>query len=504
MSEYILEMKNITKEFPGVKALSNVNLQIRRGEIHSLCGENGAGKSTLMKVLSGVYPYKSYTGDIVINGEVQKFHKISDSEKAGVAIIYQELALVKDITVAENILLGKLINKKGIVNWNAVYMRAKKILEEMEVSIDLNEKVRNIGVGQQQLVEIAKALALDADILILDEPTAALTESEVETLLKIMKKLREKGVTCIMISHKLNEVFEVSDNITVLRDGLSIRTMSAKETNEDEVIKYMVGRELTQRYPEMKREAKETMLEVEHLNLTDPSGHQVVKDVSFSVRAGEIVGLAGLMGAGRTETISSVFGAVKGKVTGTIKIEGKEVQIHSPLDAICQGMAFLSEDRKRYGLIQGQSISKNISISSMDQVNTHGVINLSQEYDITRSYAKELGVKANSVDVNVETLSGGNQQKVLLARCLMTKPKILFLDEPTRGIDVGAKYEIYVLMNELAKQGTAIVMVSSEMPEVIGMSDRVLVMREGKIGGELARAELTQEGIMQIASGGVG
>ena len=504
MSEYILEMKNITKEFPGVKALSNVNLQIRRGEIHSLCGENGAGKSTLMKVLSGVYPYKSYTGDIVINGEVQKFHKISDSEKAGVAIIYQELALVKDITVAENILLGKLINKKGIVNWNAVYMRAKKILEEMEVSIDLNEKVRNIGVGQQQLVEIAKALALDADILILDEPTAALTESEVETLLKIMKKLREKGVTCIMISHKLNEVFEVSDNITVLRDGLSIRTMSAKETNEDEVIKYMVGRELTQRYPEMKREAKETMLEVEHLNLTDPSGHQVVKDVSFSVRAGEIVGLAGLMGAGRTETISSVFGAVKGKVTGTIKIEGKEVQIHSPLDAICQGMAFLSEDRKRYGLIQGQSISKNISISSMDQVNTHGVINLSQEYDITRSYATELGVKANSVDVNVETLSGGNQQKVLLARCLMTKPKILFLDEPTRGIDVGAKYEIYVLMNELAKQGTAIVMVSSEMPEVIGMSDRVLVMREGKIGGELARAELTQEGIMQIASGGVG
>lgn len=504
MSEYILEMKNITKEFPGVKALSNVNLQIRRGEIHSLCGENGAGKSTLMKVLSGVYPYKSYTGDIVINGEVQKFHKISDSEKAGVAIIYQELALVKDITVAENILLGKLINKKGIVNWNAVYMRAKKILEEMEVSIDLNEKVRNIGVGQQQLVEIAKALALDADILILDEPTAALTESEVETLLKIMKKLREKGVTCIMISHKLNEVFEVSDNITVLRDGLSIRTMSAKETNEDEVIKYMVGRELTQRYPEMKREAKETMLEVEHLNLTDPSGHQVVKDVSFSVRAGEIVGLAGLMGAGRTETISSVFGAVKGKVTGTIKIEGKEVQIHSPLDAICQGMTFLSEDRKRYGLIQGQSISKNISISSMDQVNTHGVINLSQEYDITRSYAKELGVKANSVDVNVETLSGGNQQKVLLARCLMTKPKILFLDEPTRGIDVGAKYEIYVLMNELAKQGTAIVMVSSEMPEVIGMSDRVLVMREGKIGGELARAELTQEGIMQIASGGVG
>lgn len=504
MSEYILEMKNITKEFPGVKALSNVNLQIRRGEIHSLCGENGAGKSTLMKVLSGVYPYKSYTGDIVINGEVQKFHKISDSEKAGVAIIYQELALVKDITVAENILLGKLINKKGIVNWNAVYMRAKKILEEMEVSIDLNEKVRNIGVGQQQLVEIAKALALDADILILDEPTAALTESEVETLLKIMKKLREKGVTCIMISHKLNEVFEVSDNITVLRDGLSIRTMSAKETNEDEVIKYMVGRELTQRYPEMKREAKETMLEVEHLNLTDPSGHQVVKDVSFSVRAGEIVGLAGLMGAGRTETISSVFGAARGKVTGTIKIEGKEVQIHSPLDAIRQGMAFLSENRKRYGLIQGQSISKNISISSMDQVNTHSVINLSQEYDITRSYAKELGVKANSVDVNVETLSGGNQQKVLLARCLMTKPKILFLDEPTRGIDVGAKYEIYVLMNELAKQGTAIVMVSSEMPEVIGMSDRVLVMREGKIGGELARAELTQEGIMQIASGGVG
>lgn len=502
MSEYILEMKNITKEFPGVKALSDVNLKIKKGEIHSLCGENGAGKSTLMKVLSGVYPYKTYTGDIIINGKVQNFHKISDSEQAGVAIIYQELALVKDVSVAENIFLGKLINKAGIINWDLVYAKSKEILEEMEVNIDLDEKVGNIGVGQQQLVEIAKALVLNADILILDEPTAALTEHEVDILLKILLKLKEKGVTCIMISHKLNEVFEVSDNITVLRDGQTIKTMSASETNEDEIIKYMVGRELTQRYPQSDRKAGEKVLEVEHMTYSDENGKVLVEDVNFHVCSGEIIGISGLMGAGRTEMISSVFGFINGKKTGTVKINGELVNIKNPTDAINEGMAFLSEDRKRYGLIQGQTICNNISISSLKQVSNHGVLNASREYSETTKFSKEIGVKANSVGVNVETLSGGNQQKVLLARCLMTKPKVLFLDEPTRGIDVGAKYEIYVLMNALAKQGTAIIMVSSELPEIIGMSDRVLVMREGKISGELDKSELTQENVMYIASGG--
>ena len=500
MSEYILEMKNITKEFPGVKALSNVNLQIRRGEIHSLCGENGAGKSTLMKVLSGVYPYKSYTGDIVINGEVQKFHKISDSEKAGVAIIYQELALVKDITVAENILLGKLINKKGIVNWNAVYMRAKKILEEMEVSIDLNEKVRNIGVGQQQLVEIAKALALDADILILDEPTAALTESEVETLLKIMKKLREKGVTCIMISHKLNEVFEVSDNITVLRDGLSIRTMSAKETNEDEVIKYMVGRELTQRYPEMKREAKETMLEVEHLNLTDPSGHQVVKDVSFSVRAGEIVGLAGLMGAGRTETTRAIFG-VDPKESGEICVDGKEVRIRCPEDAIKNGVVLAPEDRKKDGLCTKLSIRHNLALPNLDLLcNKLGVVSSKKEAELCKKAVSDLKIKTPNVEIDSGNLSGGNQQKVVVGKWLARNSRVVIFDEPTRGIDVGAKVEIYHLMNELKQKGIAVIFVSSEMPEVMGIADRIIVMCDGRITGEILAKEATQEQILTMAT----
>lgn len=502
MSEYILEMKNITKIFPGVKALDNVNLQIRKGEIHALCGENGAGKSTLMKVLSGVYPYKTFTGDIVINGEVKQFHKISDSEKAGVAIIYQELALVKDVTVAENIFLGKLKSKAGIVNWNAVYAEAAKALKQVGVDIALNEVVRNLGVGQQQLVEIAKALALNADILILDEPSAALAENEIKILLEIMKQLRERGVTCILITHKLDEVFEVADRVTILRDGSTIKTLEAKDTCEDEIIKYMVGRELTQRYPQAERNPQQEMLRVENFNYLSEEGKFLVKDGGFSVRAGEVLGISGLMGAGRTEFITGIFGFYKGKVSGDIYVEGQKVNIKNSTDAIGCGMAMLSEDRKRYGNIHGQTIKNNITISSLRDVSKMGIMNDSKEFSSAQHYADEIGVKAPNVMTLIGQLSGGNQQKVLLSRCLMTKPKILFLDEPTRGIDVGAKYEIYVLMNKLAAQGTAIIMVSSELPEIIGMSDRVLVMQEGHVAGCLSEGEISQENIMRIASGG--
>lgn len=502
MSSYILEMKNITKKFPGVTALDHVNLCVKKGEIHALCGENGAGKSTLMKVLSGVYPYKSYTGDIIINGKIQHFYQVKDSEKAGIAVIYQELSLVKDLTVAENIFLGKLINQRGIVNWNRVFANAQKILTEIGVDVELNDYIGSIGVGKQQLVEIAKALVLNADILILDEPTAALAEHEVELLMKILRKLRNKGVTCILITHKLNEIFEIADRITVLRDGATIRTLDIHQTNENEIIKYMVGRELTQRFPQSSRKAGQTILSVKDFSLFNSKDRQIVRNVSFQAKAGEIVGISGLMGAGRTELVTGIFGFFAGKASGNIHVNGKKVKIKNPTDALNCSMAIVSEDRKRYGLIMGQSICNNISVSSMKKVSKAGVLNRSHEYYETNQIAKEIGVKANSVGVPVNTLSGGNQQKVLLARCLMTKPKILFLDEPTRGIDVGAKYEIYVLMNKLASQGTAIIMISSELPEIIGMSDRVLVMRNGAIVSELAGKNMTQENIMIKASGG--
>lgn len=502
MESYILEMKNISKEFSGIKALDKVNLKVSRGEIHALCGENGAGKSTLMKILSGVYPHKTYDGDIIVNGEVKRFHSVRDSEKAHISIIYQELALVRDITVAENIFLGKLKARCGIVNWNKIYSESQNILDEMGVSIDLNKNIKDIGIGQQQLIEIAKALVLKSDILILDEPTAALTESETNILINILKDLRDKGVTCILITHKLDEVFAISDRISVLRDGSIISSFKTKETNENEIIKYMVGRELTQRYPSSTRVCEKTKFKVENFSFIDSNENTLVSNINFEVRSGEIVGISGLMGAGRTELISSIFGFMKGKSKGNVYLDGKKLNIKCPKDAIGFGMAMLSEDRKQYGLILEQSISNNISISSLSQFSKLGILNKDREYQETVLYSKEIGVKAPSVSVKVSTLSGGNQQKVLLSRCLMTKPKVLFLDEPTRGIDVGAKYEIYVLMNKLASEGTSIIMISSELPEIIGMSDRVFVMREGKIVAEFQKEEMDQEKIMMKSAGG--
>ena len=504
LDEYILEMKNITKEFPGVKALDNVTFSVRKGEIHALCGENGAGKSTLMKILGGVYPYGTYKGDIYINNQVMKFQNVRQSEDSGISIIYQELALVKELDVGENVFLGKLPGQSGIVDWDKLYYETSKLLKELGMDINPHVKIKDLGIGQQQLVEVAKALSKDAKILVLDEPSAALTESEVKTLMGILRELKKRGVTCIYISHKLGEVFEIADRITILRDGKSIGTYDIKDINEDRVISLMVGRELTERFPREKHIPGEVVMEVKGLNVYDPDGTDslVIKDVSFKIRKGEILGIAGLMGAGRTELVTSIFGGYPGKKTGEIFINGKKAEINRPSDAIKNGLGLVSEDRKRFGLILEQSVATNTTLASIEKICDWGVINSNKEYLNATQFVKELRIKTPSLGTKVNNLSGGNQQKVVLAKWLMTKPKILFLDEPTRGIDVGAKFEIYNIMNELVRQGVAIVMVSSELPEILGMSDRILVMCEGAIRGEFDYREATQEKIMYYATGG--
>ncbi len=505
MSEYILEMKNITKEFPGVKALDNVTFRVKKGEIHALCGENGAGKSTLMKVLSGVYPYGTYSGDIVLNGNVQQYHNIKDSEHAGIAIIYQELALVKLMSVCENIFLGNEKKKNGFINWDESYVETEKVLKEVRLNINPLTKVINLGIGQQQLVEIAKAIAKNANILILDEPSAALTESETENLLQILNELRAKGVTCIYISHKLNEVFEIADSITILRDGKTICTEPAKEITEDKVIQRMVGRELTQRFPRKEHVPGEVVLEIDNWNVYNPElpDTKLIDDVSFKVRKGEILGIAGLMGAGRTELVMSIFGAYGVNISGEVKLNGKKINIKSPKQAIRAGISYVSEDRKRYGLILGMDIKNNSTLASLENVSQMSLINANEVIKLTNEYVEDLKIKTPSIEQKVGNLSGGNQQKVVLAKWLLTRPKILIMDEPTRGIDVGAKFEIYNIMNQLIEEGVCIVMISSELPEILGMSDRIIVMHEGKIGGELSWEEATQEKVITYATGGV-
>ena len=504
MPDIILEMKNITKEFPGVRALDNISFEVKRGEIHALVGENGAGKSTLMKVLSGVYPCGTYDGEIYINGKLVKFNSTRDSEKAGIAIIYQELELIKELNIAENIFLGKLRNASGIVNWDKTYFEAGELLDRIGIKIDLSTKIKDIGIGQQQLVEIAKALSVNADILILDEPTAALTEAEVDILMRIIRSLKEQGVTSILISHKLNEVMEICDRVTVIRDGTSVGTSDVKDLNEDAIIKMMVGRDIKNRYPEKTCAIGNKVLEIKNFTKYDVDNKEkkTLDDICFHVRSGEILGIAGLMGAGRTELLMSIIGYMAGKQEGKILINGKEISIDSPKQAIESGIGLVTEDRKRLGLVLIQSVVNNATLASLKAVSKIGVLSQNREVFETNKYVDSLGIKTHGVDAIVNTLSGGNQQKVLLARCLMTKPRILFLDEPTRGIDVGAKYEIYCLMNQLASNGTAIVMVSSELPEVLGMSDRIVVMHEGRLTGEFSRVDATQEKIMIKASGG--
>ena len=498
----LLEMRDIVKEFPGVRALDGVSFTLEAGEFHALVGENGAGKSTLMKVLSGVYPEGTFKGEILIDNAIRHFSGIHDSENAGIAIIFQELSLVKELTVGENIFLGKEPSRFGVINWSELYHRASTLLKDLHLAIDPRQKVGALGIGQQQLVEIAKALSQDAKILVLDEPTAALTESEVETLFGILEKLRAKGVGLIYISHKLDEVFRMSDRITVLRDGRTVVTHSAGETDKDGVIAAMVGRDVGDIFPESRHELGDIALEVRGLTVySADNDKKLVDSVSFRVRNGEVLGIAGLMGAGRTELLTAVFGAWQGKFECEIAVEGRRVNIRSPSDAIRHGIAFVTEDRKRFGLILEQTILDNITLAALPSISGSVLTQRTRETVAAAGPMNTLGIRAASPLTMTNTLSGGNQQKVVLGKWLLTEPKILFLDEPTRGIDVGAKQEIYVEINKLAQQGMAIVLVSSELPEVLGLSDRVIVLHEGRMTGEFTRAEATPEKVMAAATG---
>jgi putative multiple sugar transport system ATP-binding protein len=501
----LLEMKNITKEFPGVKALNNVSFQVAEGEIHCLVGENGAGKSTLMKVLSGVYPFGSYSGDILFDGEVQKLYGISDSEKVGIAIIYQELALFPELTVYENIYIAHLNSKGFMVDWNEIIKKSGEMLKKVRLNINPAMKVKDLGVGKQQLVEIAKALSRDVKLLILDEPTAALNEGDSENLLNLLRDLKHHGVTCIMISHKLKEVIEIADTVTVLRDGQTICTLDAKkgEVSEQVLIKHMVGREIDNIYP--KREHKqpgEVVLEVRNWSAYDPKlGRTVLKDVNFQVKKGEIIGFAGLMGSGRTELALSIFGNSVGyKIDGELYVKGVKKHFTHPRDAIKSGVAYVTEDRKGDGLILIQDVKQNITLANLKELAENWVVNDNAEIKVANEYRVSLNIKTPNVEQKVGNLSGGNQQKVSLGKWLYVKPDILILDEPTRGIDVGAKYEIYTIMTRLVSQGMSIIMISSELPEVLGMSDKVYIVSSGKITGELPIEEATQEKIMQLAT----
>ncbi len=508
LEDYILQMEHITKTFPGVKALDDVNFNVRRGEIHSLVGENGAGKSTLMKVLSGVYPKGSYTGKMLINGEEQIFSGIKDSEKAGVAIIYQELGLVRSMNVCENVFLGSEKKKGGFIDWDYEYKKTKELLGEVQLDVKPDEKVGLLGTGKQQLIEIAKALSKDVKILILDEPTSSLTEKDTDNLLELLLTLKKRGITCIYISHKLNEVFRISDSITILRDGKTIATKPAADMDVQEIIASMVGRELTNRFPKKEHKAGEAILEVRDWTVENPENPDkpILDHINFQVRKGEILGVAGLMGAGRTELAMSIFGALEEKASGQLFLEGKEIKkMKHPGDAIRQGIGYLSEDRKRYGLILDADIRTNTTLASLNKLLKGGVIDTNLEFKRTKEYIEKLGTKTPSMFQLARNLSGGNQQKVVIAKALLAEPKVLIVDEPTRGIDVGAKYEIYQLMNELVDQGISIVMISSELPEIIRMSDRIYIMYEGKIRGELTAGtdEITQENILFYAAGGI-
>jgi putative multiple sugar transport system ATP-binding protein len=505
MSEYILEMHGITKTFPGVKALDNVNFKVRRGEIHCLVGENGAGKSTLMKVLSGVYPHGTYEGDIVYNGEVQQFRSIADSEAQGISIIYQELALVPELSIYENIFFGHEIMSGHHIDWNETIVRAKEVLKKVRLDVDPSTKVKNLGVGTQQLVEIAKALSKNVKLLILDEPTSSLNEDDSQNLLQLIRELKEQGVTCIMISHRLKEIIEIADTITVLRDGATICSMDARETavTESEIIKHMVGREIDNIYPKREQQSiGDISFEVRNWTVEDPAtGKEILHNVNLKVRKGEIVGLQGLMGAGRTEFAMSIFGNpshyhIK---SGEIFLNGEKVYFDKPRDAIKKGIAYVSEDRKGNGLVLIQNIKYNITLADLKCLQNGLSLDENKEIQMANELKSSMNIKTPSIMQKVGNLSGGNQQKVQLAKWLFAKPKVLILDEPTRGIDVGAKYEIYTLMNRLVEEGMSIIMISSELPEVLGMSDRLYVMSGGSITGELSAAEADERKVMAMA-----
>ncbi|WP_433825178.1 multiple monosaccharide ABC transporter ATP-binding protein [Actinoplanes sp. CA-015351] len=501
MTDTILRMSGITKTFPGVKALQDVNLEVRRGEIHSICGENGAGKSTLMKVLSGVYPHGTYEGDIEFDGEACEFSGIRDSEHRGIVIIHQELALASNLSIAENIFLGNEQAKRGFIDWNRTNHAADELLRRVGLGESAVTPVIDLGVGKQQLVEIAKALSKKVKLLILDEPTAALNDEDSEHLLGLLRGLRDEGITCVIISHKLNEVMSISDRVTILRDGKTIWTQETADLTEDKVISGMVGRDLEHRYPEHTPNIGEEALRIEDWTVYSPiqADRALVRGVNMTLRRGEIVGLAGLMGAGRTELAMSVFGRSYGvNISGKLIKDGKEIRARNVAEAIDNGLAYATEDRKRYGLNLIEDIKRNISAAALGKLAKGGWVDGNEEHKVADEFRASMNIKAPTVESVVGKLSGGNQQKVVLSKWIFTDPDVLILDEPTRGIDVGAKYEIYTIINRLADEGKAVLVISSELPELLGICDRIYTLSAGRITGEVSRAEATQEGLMTL------
>jgi putative multiple sugar transport system ATP-binding protein len=502
-ADTILEMRDITVTFPGVKALEDVSLTVRRGEIHAICGENGAGKSTLMKVLSGVHPAGAYDGEIRFDGRTVSFSDIRDSERAGIAIIHQELALVPYLSVAENIFLGnERRGRGGLIDWNRANAEAGELLRSVGLDENPVTPVGQLGVGKQQLVEIAKALAKDVRLLILDEPTAALNDTDSAHLLDLLRQLKSRGITCIMISHKLNEIVAIADSTTVIRDGRTVETLDMRDpaVDADRIIRGMVGRDLESYYPERVSRPGAEVLRVEDWTVRHPTQDRLVVDsASFDVRAGEVVGIAGLMGAGRTELAMSLFGRSYGRdITGRVYLHGKEVRIRTVAEAIDAGIAYATEDRKKYGLNLIDDIARNVSAASLGRLSRRGWVDGNEETKAAEEKRRDLGIKAPSVLSVVGKLSGGNQQKVVLSKWLLTDPDVLILDEPTRGIDVGAKYEIYTIVNRLAAEGKAVVVISSELPELLGTCDRIYTLSAGRITGQVPVAEATQEGLMTL------
>ena len=501
MSDVLLEMRGITKDFPGVRALKDVSFSVRPGEIHALVGENGAGKSTLMKVVSGVYPYGSYEGEFFYKGEECRFHSIRDSEHKGIVIIHQELALIPELSITENIFLGNEQATQGVINWSKSHAKAIELLKKVGLDESPGTRISRIGVGKQQLVEIAKALSKSVELLILDEPTASLNENDSQKLLQLLREFREQGIASVLISHKLKEVEAVADTITVLRDGAVIESLDAtgQQVSEDRIIRGMVGRDMTHRFPPREAEIGDIAFEVRNWQVAHPiyTDRMVINDVSVNVRKGEVVGIAGLMGAGRTEFAMSVFGRSWGHfVSGQVLKDGKEIDVSTIPKAVNNGIAYVTEDRKQYGLVLMNDVKTNITLANLEGVSTAGVLNPPKEVVVANEYKDALSIKTPSVKQIAVNLSGGNQQKVVLAKWLFANPDLLILDEPTRGIDVGAKYEIYTIINRLAAEGKAVIVISSELPEVLGIADRIYVMAAGRIAAEMPASEATPENIM--------
>ncbi|OPZ66996.1 MAG: Xylose import ATP-binding protein XylG [Firmicutes bacterium ADurb.Bin467] len=503
MSETILEMRGITKRFGGVAALSSVSIDLRASEIHAIVGENGAGKSTLMKILSGSYPHGSYEGEIWIGGRRVQFSTPSDAVKSGIEMIYQEISMHLDLSVAENIFLGRMPKKRGTVDWKAAFRNAKKYTDMVGLDVSVRQTLRDLSTSRQQMVAIARALSRDPKILVLDEPTSALTESEVETLFDNLFRLKERGISCIYITHKMKEVMRLADRVTVLRDGRHISTRSRAEVTIDSVIEEMVNRKIGNLYPKQAVPLGGEALRVEELTVAHPysTGKNIVDHVSFSVRRGEILGIVGLVGAGRSELVSGIVGAIP-IAGGRVFVDGKPVSLKNPRRAIRRGVALLSEDRKVNGYVPTMDIAQNVSLASIEQIADRSILRPKRERDFARKWIGELSIRARSEKDNIMSLSGGNQQKVVLAKWLMTRPGVLLLDEPTRGIDVGAKAQIYEIMTALARQGMAIVMISSELPELVGMCDRFIVLSEGRRMAEFQRGEADEEKFLKVAAGG--